>query len=350
MNVEEDVINIIQRKLWTVENILPQLKELASNANKLPKEARKGIPPFSGDWSEDNVKRHLEKLRTAVKDPLRYKNRKLLEDIDLQTKGIPEEIFDDSLGVEEVVRLFGELRKCLESVTDILIKKEILLGWLKEGVVKANEKLKGMLDARTAFQRILESNIRENLRDELIQRAAQNTGFINSAEDIISKVNFISEFEISIEYSEKFDEFSSTLVNVYDELTKLQEDYGIQKGEISESVKGKTLQVAGELLKKKLDDCSQKKSKLLEEWKMYSTSLRSIGGEAPEAPISLHELEKEIERLKSECLSRLGEDGLRLLKYLKGEEKFPEEISKKAIMKALEILRPLFSKFLREEG
>jgi len=348
--MEEDVINIIQRKLWTVEHILPQARHLAGNASKLPEEARKSFPSFSGDWSEENVMKHLEKLRAAVRDPLRYSNRKILEDIGVLTKGIPEEIFDDSLGVKDMVGLFSELKDFGEGVTDILVKRETLSTWLRESVDIAKQKLKGILDAKPAFQRILESSITENLRVELILRSAENTGFIGSAEDIISKLNFINEFEISVEYTEKFEEFTDALTSVYNKLIELQEDHGIQKGELTESARGKTLQEAREVLNKKSEDCSQKKGKLLEEWKMYSNTLRSIGCAVPEAPLGLRELEKENEKLKNECLRRLGEEGLRVLKFLKGEEDFPEEISKDGIKKALEVLRPLFVKFLREEG
>jgi len=350
MNLKEDIIDVIQRKLWTVEQILPQAQELTDKTNELPEEAKKSIPHFSGDWSEDTVKKYIEKLHAVLRDPIRYKNRKLLEEMGLQTKGILEEMFDDSLGIRDIVSLFSELQKFSESITDVLIHKVILLAWLKEGIDKAKEKLQGILDAKTALQRILESAIDENLRDELIQRCAENLGFIGSAEDTISKVKFIREFEVSVQYSEEFDKFSRVLENAYDKLTKLQEDYKIQNEEISELVKSKSLLEAHELLEKKLEDCFQKKNTLLEEWKMYSTTLKSLEYEVPEAPIGLHELEKEIENLKSECLNRIGEEGLVVLKFLKGEEQFPQGVSKKSVIKALVILRPLFSKFLKEEG
>jgi hypothetical protein len=163
-------------------------------------------------------------------------------------------------------------------------------------------------------------------------------------------VKFAQEFQISIEYNEKFDEFYAALINVYDELKKLQEDYGIKNEEISQLVKGKPLKNAHELLKKKREDCSEKKSKLLEDWKTYSTTLQSIGVEVPEAPSALHELEKELEKLRGECLNRLGKEGLTLLKFLKGEESFPEQVSKEDIINALKIIQPLFIKFLREES
>lgn len=346
----EDIINVIQRKIWTVEAILPQANELASKANRLHKEARKSIPLFTGDWSEDNINKHLERLRAAIRDPLRYKNRRLLEDIGIQTEDIPGEIFDDSLGVEDIAKLFSEIREFSGIVIDILVKKRILSGWLKEGIDKTKEKLRNILGTRTAFQRIIQSTINENFRDELLQRSVENREFIASAEDIISKGKFIDEFKISMVYCEKFDEFCTALTNVYDELARLQGDYGIQKEEITELVQRKPLKETHELLKKKLEDTFEKRGKLLEEWKMYSQTLKSIGCEVPELPQGLQGLEKGVAELKEKCRDALGEEGLYMLAFLKGERDFPDKISKNDIIKTLEILRPVFVKFLKEEG
>jgi hypothetical protein len=65
-----------------------------------------------------------------------------------------------------------------------------------------------------------------------------------------------------------------------------------------------------------------------------------------EAPSELPELEKGIKRLESECVDALGEDGLKLLIFLKGEGDFPQEISIDTVKRSLNILRPLFAKCL----
>jgi len=79
---------------------------------------------------------------------------------------------------------------------------------------------------------------------------------------------------------------------------------------------------------------------------MYSTTLESIGQEVPELPQGLDELEREVKNLREKCLNSLGEEGLRILSFLKGEGDFPDQISKKGLKATLEILRPLFLKFL----
>jgi predicted nuclease with TOPRIM domain len=103
-------------------------------------------------------------------------------------------------------------------------------------------------------------------------------------------------------------------------------------------------------LKKQLEECSKEKSKLLEEWKLYSTTLRSLGHEVMEPPRGLNELKEEIKKLQGECLSTLGEEGLKILRFLKGEGDFPDDISINGIRNSLKIIRPLFVKFLTEAG
>jgi hypothetical protein len=347
--MKEDVKDIIQRKIWAADELLSQAERLKSKVNKLSDKTRKNIPVFSGEWSEDNIKRYLEAFGAAIKDPFRYMNRKLLEDVGVQTKGIPETIFDDSGGIKEVVDLFNDLKKSNNNIANILTNKGYLSEWLKEGIDKTKGKLNEILNTKTALQRILENDIDEQLRDELVQRSVANTGFVDSAEDIISKVKFIDEFSIQIHYDGKFDEFSKVVGSVHTMLSKLQNEYGIRREETSELVEGKTLQEVCGILEKKLEDLSVRKTKLLEEWKMYSVTLRSIGHEVMEAPTGLHGLEEEIKKLESECLSALGEPGFKLLRFLRGEESFPE-ISVTDIRNALELLRPVLSKSLKEEG
>jgi hypothetical protein len=233
-DMEEDIRNVIQRKIWTAEQFLSQSRELTTRAKKLPEEAQKSIPVFSGEWSENSVKKYLETFGIAIRNPLRYKNRKLLENIGIQTKGISEEFFDESTAIEDIVGLFEEIKKLSGVVTTVLIEREILLQWLREGIDKAKEKMKEISNAKKAFQRVLESGTSENLRGELLHRSIENVGFISSAEDIISKVNFIDQFGISTEYGWKFDELHTTLGNIHNTLTNLQTEYGIQKEEISE--------------------------------------------------------------------------------------------------------------------
>ena len=347
--MEEDLEGLIQRKIWTVEEqLLPRARDLADKATKLPRKIRKSIPVFPGEWSDNKVKTYLKQLDAAIRNPLRYKNKKILEDSDLSTKGIPDEIFDDTTGIEEIAQLISRIKKEFNQ-TVVDLSKKMLSEWLKDGIDKAKEKLSEILDKKIALQRISEFE-HENLRNELLQKSLKDTVFLASAEDLISKVRFVDKFGVSVKYDGDFNEFESNVNNVHQKLVNLQEQYQISKEEISKVLKDKTVNDADGLLQQKNEEYSERKISLLEEWNMYSIALKSIGQEVIEPPQGIHELEKGVRTLEKKCLESLGEEGLIILKFLRGEENFPDEISKEGIKKALQLLRPLFVRFLRRES
>ena len=349
---EENLVGELYKKIGRAEDFLSQAKELYDRALKeLSKEERKRLPVFPGIWSEKSVKKYLEKLKKFIDDPIRYRNRERLEKIGIQTEDIPEDVFDDSVGIEEIITLFNQLKEFEEKIADILIEKGLLSKWLKESTTKAKEELKKISEVKVAIQRIFKCKIEEQLKKELIQRSIENIGFINSAEEIISKINFMNNFEILIDYDGDFNKFYNSLNNIYKKLIKLQDEYGISRIEIAEFTKGKSLIELVDLLEEKIKKYSEKKRDLENEWKMYITTLKSIGIEAQyELPSTINKLEREVEKLRKQCLDNLGYDGLKLLKFMRGEEDFPEEISIDSIRKTLEILRPLFIKFLKGEA
>jgi chaperonin cofactor prefoldin len=184
----------------------------------------------------------------------------------------------------------------------------------------------------------------------LIKRSITNRGFIASAEDILLKIKFVTECGIVAGYEENFDIFQSNLENASNKLEELQDKYKISRDVLNAMVKGKRLQDVDELLKNKIEECSEKERILLEEWKIYSRTLKSMGHEVPALPQGLRELENGVKKLKKECMSTLGGEGLCILSFLKGEGDFPDKISIDDIKKVLEILRPIFAKFLKEES
>ncbi|MFZ3059107.1 MAG: hypothetical protein WA102_05130 [Candidatus Methanoperedens sp.] len=346
--MSDDIIETLQRKIWTVEEITSQANDFIAKANQLPERAKKNIPVFSGDFSEENVKKFSEKIKESIRNPLRHKNKKLFEDIGIQTKGLSEEIFDDSKVIEEISSFFDDINKFNETVARILIEKEILLIWIREGTDKANEKLQEILDAKAAFQRIYNSGVNEYLRDTLLCKSISNHEFISSAEDILSKIKLVTEYGVSIEDKEDFNEFQITLENLWQKLENLLNEYKIPKDDMVALVNGKKLKDAKELLNDKLSEYSEKKRKLLEEWKMYTATLISIGHEVTEPPQGIQELSDGVEKLNSECMTALGKEGFSILQFLKYERDFPDDISKGGIKNALEILRPIFVKFLKD--
>ena len=86
---------------------------------------------------------------------------------------------------------------------------------------------------------------------------------------------------------------------------------------------------------------------------MYASTLRTFGDEISELPNTLQDLKNSVSLMEKRCLEHLGDTGdtgIKILKFLRGEEEFPEDIEIKEIKKALEILRPILSKSLKEES
>lgn len=346
----EDVTDVIQRKIWTVEEFLSQLGEIKENAETLYPKEKEGIPGFLDDWSEEGVRKYLKEIEKAVKDPIRYKNKRRLEEIGVKIERIPEDIFEDTLGIDEILKLFEKIKNINENINEILITEVLLVSWLKEGTDSTKEKLEEIVNAKPAFKRVLESGVSEKLKSELLKRSIVDVNFLSKAENVVSKFTYLRDYEIVLEYESDFEKFCENLDETWSKIQQIQEDYGISKEAIKKSIKDKMLVEANELLKKMDEEYAGKKRKLLEEWHMYTSTLKSLGEEVLEPPESLRELEKAIEGLRTKCLEYLGESGLKLLKFFKGEEKFPEDVGIEEIKKALEALRPFFLKSLKEES
>lgn len=346
----EDMIKAIEKKIWTVENFLPRLNEIKDDAKRLLPKERKRIPVYSGDWSQESVRKYLKEIDTAVKDPIRHKNKRKLEEIDVKTEGIPDDVFEDTLGIDEIVKLCEEIKKIDEIINKILISETLLTSWIEEGTNTTREKLEEILDAKPMFKHVFESEIDEKLKFELLKRSIEDVNFLSDAEDIIHKFTYACDYGLIVKYNEDLKSFAKNLNETHSKMQQIEENYGISKEEIKTLIKDKTPQEADELLGKVDEEYAEKKRKSLEEWKMYSSTLKPLGEEILEPPKGIHELESAVENMRDKCLGYLGEPGFRLFRFLKGEDNFPEDVGIKEIKKALEVLRPFFIKSLMEES
>lgn len=344
MNME-DITKVVERKIWTADQLLSQLGEIKKKSESLSPEERMRIPGFSDDWSEEGVTKYVKEVGKAVEDPIKYKNKVRLEGIGVKTERISDDILGDTLGIDEILRFFQELK----NINEILITEALLANWLKEGTDNTKEKLEGIVRAKPAFKRILESGVDKKLKSELLKRSIIDIGFLSKAEDVIAKFTNIRDYEVVLEYDGDFEKLYQNLGEAWAKLQQIQQTYGISEAEIKNLINGKALLDAAELLANMDKEYAEKKRKLLEEWNMYASTLKSFGEEVLEPPESPQELGNAIEGLRNRCLEYLGESGLKLLKFLKGEDEFPANVGIEEIRKALESLRPFFLKALKEE-
>jgi len=344
MNME-DITKVVERKIWTADQLLSQLGEIKKKSESLSPEERMRIPGFSDDWSEEGVTKYVKEVGKAVEDPIKYKNKVRLEGIGVKTERISDDILGDTLGIDEILRFFQELK----NINEILITEALLANWLKEGTDNTKEKLEGIVRAKPAFKRILESGVDKKLKSELLKKSIIDIGFLSKAEDMIAKFTNIRDYEVVLEYDGDFEKLYQNLGEAWAKLQQIQQTYGISEAEIKNLINGKALLDAAELLANMDKEYAEKKRKLLEEWNMYASTLKSFGEEVLEPPESPQELGNAIEGLRNRCLEYLGESGLKLLKFLKGEDEFPANVGIEEIRKALESLRPFFLKALKEE-
>lgn len=342
----EDITKVVEKKIWTADRLLSQLGEIKKKSESLSHEERIRIPGFSGDWAEEGVTKYVKEVGKAVEEPIKYKNKIRLEGIGVKTDSISDDIFGDTLGIDEILRLFQEVK----NINEILITEAPLGSWLKEGTDNTKEKLEGIVRAKPAFKRVLESGVDKRLKSELVRRSIIEVTFLSKAEDVIAKFTNLRDYGVVLEYEGDSEELCQNLGKVWAGIQQIRQTYGVSEAQIKNLINGKALLDANELLANMDKEYAEKSRKLLEEWNMYASTLKSLfSEEVLEPPESLQELGNAIENLRDRCLKHLGESGLKLLKFLKGEEEFPGKIGIKEIKKALELLRPLFLKALREE-
>jgi hypothetical protein len=346
----EDITKVVERKIWTADQLLSQFSKIKEKSGSLSLEEKTGIPTFSHDWSAEGVTKYVKEVEKAVKDPIKYKNKVRLGGIGVKTERVSDDILEDTLGIDEILRLFQALENVNESINEILITEAPLASWLEEGTDNTREKLEEILTAKPAFKRVLESGVDKKLKCELVRRSIIDVTFLSKAEDAIAKFANLRDYEVVLEYDGDFEKLYQNLGEVWAKIQQIQQTYGISEAEIKNLINGKALLDADELLGRMDKEYAEKKRKLLEEWNMYAATLKSFGEEVLEPLESPQELGNAIEGLRNRCLGYLGESGLKLLKFLKGEDEFPANVGMEEIKKALESLRPFFIKGTKGGG
>lgn len=348
--MEDSICDVINRKIWAVEELLSQAGEIVEKSRSLPPNKRKEISITISDWSEERVKRHIETAREAVINPIRHKNKEKIKNIGVDVQKIPQEVFDYSELINKIATLFEDIKNISNQLTDILIGEDLIERWLKESYDEVEQKLQNIVDAKPSFKEILEKEIDEKFKSELLKRSLDDVILLETAEEIISNVEYLKSLGVLLDYTTEFEKFRDNLDTLIGKINDIMEDFGISEDEIKQKIEGKAHSKAWEIIKQLENECISKKRKLLEDWEMYASTLRSFGDEISEPPATLPDLGISVSSMEKNCIGHLGDTGIKILKFLRGEEEFPEDIKIKEIKKALEVLRPILSKSLKEES
>jgi len=347
----EDLSDVINRKIWTAERLLSQVQDIAEKAKVLSPNERTEIPSTVDDWSEDKVERRIEVVRDAVLYPIRHKNKQKLEDIGVNAERIPQNVLDDTELLHKIVALVGKIRDIDGQLADILANEHLIERWLIDAADEIEQKLQDIIDSQSSLQEILEleQKIDKQFEYQLLKNCLGDTSFLEEAEEIASHINHISSLGVLVIGNLEFEKMCEMLGALHGGLSDLTDQYGISGDDIGQKLHGTTLSEACQIVDQLGKECAEKKTKLLEEWEIYAHTLKSLDKEIPEPPYTLQELEEQVNDMRARCVNHLGGAGFRLLKFVRGEEEFPENIEIKDVEIALRILRPIFLRGLREE-
>ena len=345
---ETNIPDLIQRRMWTADTLMTQIKTLLIKASSLDNQAKKNVPKFAGDWSGENFALFVEKLNDSVRNPIRHRNRAMLEELGIQTKGIPDEILEDTSGALDFTHQLGELDSST-TLVKFAIGKGIVSDWIREGFASSCERLRQMSITQKGLESIIADCPDIPLRDGLLVRSIQDPSYVGDAQDIVSRVKYMSARGIQIPVENSFEKAIVDLNDLWKILWKLSDEFGISDSEIDEITKGRQLGQVRSLLEEKATQVTREKAKLEDEWLLYAEALTSVESELPEMPQKMVELREGVDRLEKECLDTLGSGGMAVLAYLKGESEFPDTLTLVELKRSIEVLRPLFMKSLRKE-
>lgn len=346
--MSEGLKDKIQEASWKVDNLLDQVKDnLLPKAQRISPQKRLKLPKFSGLWRERNLKNYIERLQESVERPRMARSRQLLDKISISSEELSKETLEDVERIEEVHRSFKELKKELGEDANILIERKILLKWLKEGASEASRKLQSIVEAINGYKRLkkLES-LGTQLRNRLFEEAFENSDFIGKAEELDMQIVYLTGYGITIEYGNgDINELLQDCEIIYNAFKEFEDSYKISSDEVGTWVKGKSLPEIRKYLERGKDPFSTGYTKLKRKWR----ELVSILGEESPEPEGFPDLKREIKKLEERFKKSLGEQGLRLLSFFRGETEFPKELLKEDLVVLLKKLQPFITIGFKEE-
>lgn len=346
--MEENLEERIRKSTWTVEGLLTEARELSNKASRLHPGEQKELPKFLGLWKEDELNNYLRNLKEAIDEPRIARARKLLEDMGISSKGISKEILEKIEEIEEITRLYNELKEDLGEAINVLIEGEILVRWLKDGASKAKGNLQLAVNDRAGYKRLLSlENLSEDVKKEFLKTAFEDSTSISEAEALNSKTFYLKEYGLMVDYNgENLKEFSRKCETTYQSIKEVENKYKLPIDEVKEWVKGKDLEEAYIYLDKKKEEISKEYNELKREWK----GLADILDEEALEPEGIPNLRKELKEFEERFMKNLGKSGQILWKFFMGKANFPNKLTKKELKNALTKLRPIIMKNFRDES
>jgi len=280
-----ELIEILTTKLNNVQILYNNLCELENSFRKLEDSERRDLPKFKGNFDEKSLRKYLEELAQAVKNPIRFKRKRALIDLGISgVENLKDEVFDDD-SIEETIQILKELR-AYERLFKIVSSK--ISPWIIQSSINGvNSQLKDIRDNIERLKKIEEIRS-EDVKDYILQK------YINGELSVYQ----IDEFKDNVLKVEKMlnlliKESEIPLVSATHELIKEIEELG---GKIEEEYS--CLNDARDGLEKVKENLKQQYKKIRDEinfWQKISPDVY-----VPDSR-NIETLRSKLEELKDKC-------------------------------------------------
>lgn len=170
-----------------------------------------------------------------------------------------------------------------------------------------------------------------------LENAFEDFEFLGKADELNLQIVYISGYGMNVEYDiGHLGDFLENCEIVYSTLKRFEDIYKISTDEVSAWVKGKNMAEICKYLEGDEDPFSAEYAKLKRRWREFASIL---GQEGPE-PEGFPDLKKKTKQLEVEFKESLGESGLKLLAFFRGEANFPGDLSKEDLVNILKKFQP----------
>ena len=180
-----ELSEILISKIGIMNGFNDELDEILNAFEKLGSEEKENLPKFREKFEEKKIKSYLDDLERAVKNPIRFRRKKMLKGLEINVESMRDEVFDDD-EIEETVNLLAELSK-QKLLYNTLSKK--LPSWIVQDSFKSTNERLGVIKAKSP---ILIENVGkvggDSLKNYLIEQYIDGNVDILEIQDISDKI------------------------------------------------------------------------------------------------------------------------------------------------------------------
>lgn len=181
MNLNEILIS----KIGIIGGFNDELDEILNDFEKLDSKEKGSLPRFGEEFEEKEIRSYLEDLERAAKNPIRFRRKKILKELEINIGNMRDEVFDDD-EIERTAKLLTELRKQKPLYT-IISKK--LPSWIVQDSLKSiNERLGVIKEDSLTLVENVEKIKGNSLKNYLIEQYIGGDISIRKIQNISDKI------------------------------------------------------------------------------------------------------------------------------------------------------------------